>query len=53
MHESDGSEEDEGEGSVSDTWEAPGDLGDLETFTTNLDPSAKRKFTGEPDHDAH
>ena len=54
-HESDGSEEDEGElsmGSVSDADDAPGDLDDLETFITSLDPSAKRKSTGEPDHDA-
>jgi hypothetical protein len=53
-HESDGSEEDEGEssmGSVSDAEDAPGDLDDLEAFVVNLDPS-ERKSTGEPDHDA-
>ena len=54
-HESDDSEEDEGEssmGSVSDAEDAPGDSDNLETFITNLDPSAKRKSTSEPDHDA-
>jgi U3 small nucleolar RNA-associated protein 14 len=54
--ESEDSEMDDGEpelsmSSVSDTEDAPGDLENLEKFITNLDPTTKRKSTGDPDPD--